>query len=195
VILHRLRTWWQHRPRRAILAFFDVQSITVKAYGGRCYTTAKRLVLQRDQKTRGRFYLFLLYEVNHGRVHWAFFPGKGAKFVCRFLRRVRGWYPRQPVRLALDRDPAHPIKAQMTRAMMRRLGLRWTSLPKRSPDDNPDETIFSDIQQNVLDTSNDPDKHATQRRISSHLRARNRRPDRFVCIPYLEATHKDTHRN
>src|SRR4051812_37867732 len=25
VILHRLRTWWHHRPRGAILAFFDVQ--------------------------------------------------------------------------------------------------------------------------------------------------------------------------
>ena len=57
VILHRLRSWWRHRPRGAILAFFDIQPITVKAYGGRCYTTAKRLVLQRNQKTRGRFYL------------------------------------------------------------------------------------------------------------------------------------------
>jgi hypothetical protein len=195
VILHRLRAWWRHRPRRAILAFFDVQPITVKAYGGRCYTTAKRLVLQRNQKTRGRFYLFLLYNVNHGRVHWAFFPGKGAKYVCQFLRRVRRWYPRQPVRLALDRDPAHPIKAQATRSMMRRLRLQWTSLPKRSPDDNPDETIFSDIQQNVLDTSDDPDEHATKRRISSHLRARNRRSDRFIRIPYLEGTRRDTHRN
>ena len=61
MILHRLRSWWQHRPRGAILAFFDVQPITVKAYGGRCYTRARRLVLQRNQKTRGRFYLFLLY--------------------------------------------------------------------------------------------------------------------------------------
>ena len=78
MILHRLRAWWQHRPRGAILAFFDVQPITVKAYGGRCYTTAQRLVLQRNQKTRGHFYLFLLYEVNQGRVHWAFYPGKGA---------------------------------------------------------------------------------------------------------------------
>lgn len=195
MILHRLRAWWRDRPHGAILAFFDIQPITVKAYGGRCYTTAKRLVLQRNQKTRGRFYLFLLYEVNHGRVHWAFFPGKGAAYVCRFLRRVRRWYPAQPVRIALDRDPAHPIKARMTRATMRRLGLRWTSLPKRSPDDNPDETIFSDIQQNVLDTSNDPDERATRRRISSHLKARNRRSDRFIRIPFLEAKKRDAHRN
>jgi len=28
----------------------------------------------------------LLYEVNQGRVHWAFYPGKGAKLdFCRFL--------------------------------------------------------------------------------------------------------------
>ena len=83
LILHRLRTWWHNRPRGAILAFFDVQPITVKAYGGRRYTRAKCLVLRRNQKTRGRFYLFLLYEVNQGRVHWAFYPGKGAKYVCR----------------------------------------------------------------------------------------------------------------
>ena len=42
VILHRLPTWWHHRPRGAILAFFDVQPITVKAYGGRRYTQIGR---------------------------------------------------------------------------------------------------------------------------------------------------------
>ena len=163
LILHRLRTWWHNRPRGAILAFFDVQPITVKAYGGRRYTRAKRLVLRRNQKTRGRFYLFLLYEVNQGRVHWAFYPGKGAKYVCRFLRRVRRWYPRQVVRIGLDRDPAHPIKARMTRRTMRQLRLHWTSMPKGSPDDNPAETIFSDIQQNILDNSDDPDEMRDQR--------------------------------
>jgi hypothetical protein len=194
VILHRLRAWWRHRPRGALLAFFDVKPIAVKAYGGRCYTTAKRLVLQRNQKTRGRFYLFLLYDVNHGRVHWAFFPGKGAAFVQQFLRRVRRWYPRQPVRIALDRDPAHPIKAKATRSMMRQLRLQWTTLAKRSPDDNPDETIFSDIQQNVLDTSNDPDERTTKKRISRHLQGRNRRLDRFIRISYLEDPYKKTHK-
>ena len=64
MILHRLRSWWRDRPRGAILAFFDIKPIAVKAYGGRCYTTNKRLVLQRNQKTRGRFYLYLLYEVS-----------------------------------------------------------------------------------------------------------------------------------
>ncbi len=190
MILHRLRAWWHHRPRRAILAFFDVQPITVKAYGGRRYTREKQLVLARNQKTRGRFYLFLLYEVNRGRIHWAFYPGKGAVYVCRFLRRVRRWYPRRPVRIALDRDSAHPIKAHATRSLMRRLGLNWTSLPKRSPDDNPAETIFSDIPQNILDNSDDPDEGTTRGRISRHLRARNRRPDRFVRIGYLRDTHK-----
>ena len=167
LILHRLRTWWHNRPRGAILAFFDVQPITVKAYGGRRYTRAKRLVLRRNQKTRGRFYLFLLYEVNQGRVHWAFYPGKGAKYVCRFLRLVRRWYPRQVVRIGLDRDPAHPIKARMTRRTMRQLRLHWTSMPKGSPDDNPAETIFSDIQQNILDNSDDPDERATKGRITT----------------------------
>ena len=147
-------------------------------------------MLARNQKTRGRFYLFTLYEVNHGRTRWAFFPGKGAKFVCQFLRRVRRWYRGKAVRVALDRDPAHPCKAQQTRRLMRTLHLRWTSLPKRSPDDNPVETIFSDVQQRVLDNSNDADARITQRRISGHLQARNRRPDRFIRIGYLKDSHK-----
>jgi hypothetical protein len=77
---------------------------------------------------------------------------------------------------------------------MRQLHLQWTSLPKRGPDDNPDETIFSDIQQNVLDTSNDPDEATTRKRISSHLRGRNRRPDRFIRISYLEHAHRNSHK-
>ena len=77
-ILRRLKGFWQHRRRGSLLAFFDVQPITVKAYGGRRYTREAQLILSAKQKTRGRFYLFALYEVNHGRVRWAFFAGKGA---------------------------------------------------------------------------------------------------------------------
>jgi transposase len=176
---------WRHRRRGSLLAFFDVQPITVKAYGGRRYTREPELILQAKQKTRGRFYLFLLYEVNRGRVHWAFYPGKSARYVCGFMRRVRRWYPTQQLRIALDQDPAHPCKAKRTKRLMRRLGLHWTSLPKGSPDDNPVETIFSDVQQAILDNSDDPDAKATQRRISAHLRSRNRRVDRFMRISYL----------
>ena len=184
-ILRRLKGLWRHRRRGSVLAFFDVQPITVKAYGGRRYTREVELVLAAKQKTRGRFYLFLLYEVNDGRVRWAFYPGKGARYVCQFMRRVRRWYPGQRVRVALDQDTAHPCKARQTRRLMRQLQLWWTSLPKGSPDDNPVETIFSDVQQAVLDNSNDPDARTTQRRISNHLRGRNRRPGRFIRISYL----------
>jgi transposase len=185
-ILRRLKGLWRTRRHGSLLAFFDVQPITVKAYGGRRYTREAQLILQAKQKTRGRFYLFTLYEVNHGHVHWAFFAGKGAHYVCQFMRRIRRcWYPRQRLRIALDQDPAHPCKAKQTKRLMRQLGLHWTSLPKGSPDDNPVETIFSDVQQNILDNSNDPDAKATQRRISAHLRSRNRRKDRFMRISYL----------
>ena len=184
-ILRRLKGFWRHRRRGSLLAFFDVQPITVKAYGGRRYTREKQPILEAKQKTRGRFYLSLLYEVNHGRVHRAYFPGKGARYVCQFMRRVRRWYPTQPLRIALDQDPAHPCKAKQTKRLMRQLGLQWTSLPKGSPDGNPVETIFSDVQQAILGNSNDPDAKATQRRISAHLRSRNRRKDRFMRISYL----------
>jgi len=184
-ILRRLKGLWRRRRRGEVLAFFDVQPITVKAYGGRRYTREAELILHAKQKTRGRFYWFLLYEVDQGRVHWAHLAGKSARYVCRFMRRVRRWYPTPQVRIALDQDPAHPCKAKQTKRLMRRLGLRWTTLPKGSPDDNPVETIFSDIQQAILDNSNDPDAKATQRRISSHLRSRDRREDRFLRISYL----------
>ena len=173
-----------------MLVFFDVKVVAVKAYGGRRYTTARRLVLPRNQKTRGKFYLFLLYEVNQGRCRWAFFPGKGAAYVGRFLRRVRRWYSGRPVWVALDQDRPHPCKCRETRRLMRELQLHWVSLPKRSPDDNPVEAILSDIPTNLLDLSDDPEPRATQRRISAHLRGRNRRDDRWVKVHYLPNSHK-----
>ncbi len=72
---------------------------------------------------------------------------------------------------------------------MRSLKLHWISLPKGSPDDNPVETIFSDIQLMVLDNSNDPDEKTTRKRISQHLSRRNRRRNRCIHIPYLADSH------
>jgi DDE superfamily endonuclease len=148
------------------------------------------LLLHARQKTRGRFYLFTTYEVNRGRTHWAFYPTKDAAQVCRFMRRVRRWYPRAAAWVVLDRDSPHPCKARQTRRVMRSLRLRWITLPKGSPGDNPVETIFSDVQQMILDNSDDPDPPATQRRISAHLRNRNRRRDRRIRISYLFDSHK-----
>jgi transposase len=184
-ILARIRACWRHRPCGGVLLFFDVQPLTVKAYGGRRYTQQRRLVLPAKQKTRGRFYLFCAYEANRGRARWAFYPGKDAACVCRFMRRLRRWYPRAPVWVVLDRDSPHPCKARQTRRLMRRLRLHWITLPKGSPDDNPVETLFSDVQQAILDCSDDPDARTTQRRISAHLGNRNRRRDRRIRIPYL----------
>jgi transposase len=167
------------------MLFFDIQPIAVKAYGGRRYTSAKRLVLERYQKTRGFFYLFALYDVKQGRVRWAFFPSKDSEQVCQFMRRVRQWYPNNEAWVILDQDRAHPRKCRETQRTMRELKLHWISLPKASPDDNAVETLFSDIQLMILDNSNDPDAQATQSRISTHWRKRNRRRDRFITIPYL----------
>ncbi len=189
-LLRRLRYLGRHRPRGAVRLLFDVQPITAKAYGGRRYTTAGRLVLPRAHKTRGRFYLFCCYPVGRARVRWAFYPGKGSQFVCRFLRRVRRWYPRSKVWVALDRDSAHPRKCRQTRRVMRALKLRWVSLPKGSPDDNPVGTIFSAVQQRILGHSNDPGPQATQRRSSAPRRGRNRRKGRRIRIGYLDDSHK-----
>ena len=190
-ILARIRWTWCHLPDEGVLLFFDVQPIVVKAYGGRRYTSAKRLVLEKQQKTRGRFYLFLLYDVCSGSVHWAFYPGKDSSYVGQFMQRIRRWYPDESVWIALDQDPAHPRKSKATRQTVRRLKLHYISLPKGSPDDNPVETIFSDIQQMILDNSNDAEAQTTKKRISAHLRGRNQRKQRRIRIAYLP----DSHRN
>lgn len=56
-ILACIRRSWRHVPRRGVLLFFDVQPIPVKADGGRRLTAARRLMLEKAQKTRGFFYL------------------------------------------------------------------------------------------------------------------------------------------
>ncbi len=186
----RIRATWRHLPPGGRLLFFDVQPVTVKAYGGQQYTSARRLVLGRRQKTRGRFYLFLVYDVTRGKVHWAFLPGKDSTYVCRFMRQVRRSYPRGEVWVALDRDPAHPRKSRLTRRTMRQLNLHYISLPKGCPDDNPVETLFSPVQTMILNSSNDPDARTTRRRISAYLRGHNRRDNPHIQIAYLPDTHK-----
>jgi len=171
------------------MVFFDVKPVTVKAYGGRRWSS-KRLVLRKYQKTRGQFYLFALYDVKQGRVRWRYYHGKASIQVCRFMRCVRRWYPGAKVWVVLDQDSAHPRKSHETRRVMREQELHWISLPKASPDDNPCETLFSDIQLNVQDNSDDPDEHAMQKHISHRFARRNRRQDRFIEIPYLWDSHK-----
>jgi transposase len=190
-ILSRIRLIWKQLPPKGVLLFFDEQPIAVKAYGGWRYTSAKRLILERAQKTRGLFYLFAAYEVNAGRRRWAFYDHKRSDELCRFMKQIRRWYPEQPVWIALDRDSTHPCKSRQTRRLMRQLKLHWITLPKGTPDDNPVENIFSDIQLMVLDNSNDPDVKTTQRRISEHLQKCNRRVSRFIRIPYLRNSHKN----
>jgi transposase len=188
--LARIRAIWRHLPPGGHLLFFDVQPVTVKAYGGRRYTSAPRLVLGRRQKTRGRFYLFLLYDVAGGKIHWAYLPGKNSLYVCRFMRQVRRWYPQGEIWVALDQDSSHPRKSRLTRHTMRQLHLHYISLPKGCPDDNPVETLFSPVRTLILDSSNDPDARTTRQRISLYLRRHNRRDKRHVQISYLPDTHK-----
>ncbi len=188
-ILARIKHVFKHLPPGGVLLFFDVKPVTVKAYGGRRFSSAKRVVLERYQKTRGRFYLFAIYDAISGCTRWRYYYGKRTEFVCCFMRQVRYWYPTQEVWVVLDQDSAHPCKSHGTRRVMRSLKLHWISLPKGSPDDNPVETIFSDVQQMILDNSNDPDEQTTRKRISQHLNRRNRRRDRFIHIPYLADSH------
>jgi hypothetical protein len=120
VILARIRKVFQHLPANGVLVFFDVKPVTVKAYGGRRWSS-KRLVLRKYQKTRGRFYLFALYDVKPGRVRWRYYHSKNSVCVCRFMRSVRQWYPESDVWVVLDQDSAHPRKSHETRRLMREL--------------------------------------------------------------------------
>ncbi len=148
------------------------------------------MVLRKYQKTRGRFYLFALYDVKSGGVRWRYYHGKDSACVMRFMRQVSRRYPAAEVWVVLDQDSAHPRKSHDTRRAMRELHLHWISLPKASPDDNPCETIFSDVQLNVQDNSDDPDERTLRQRISDRLSRRNRRRNRFIEIPYLWNCHR-----
>lgn len=189
-ILSRLRAIYRSLPADGALVFFDVKPITVKAYGGRRFTAEKRPRLDRKQKTRGMMYLFLSYDLRSGKTLWAFLSKKNAASVALFMQKLRRHYGALRLWIALDQDRAHPCKCKATRRLMRQLSLYWISLPKGSPNDNPVETIFSGIQEAILDCSNDPDSKATQRRISRHLSSRNRRVNRFIGISYLGDSYK-----
>ena len=106
------------------------------------------------------------------------------------MRCIRRWYPEAEVWVVLDQDSAHPCKSHETRRVMRELQLHWISLPKASPDDNPCETLFSDIQLDVQDNSDVPDERTMRQDISHRFARRNHRTDRFVKIPYLWDSHK-----
>ncbi len=168
-ILVRIRRTFRNLPSDGVLVFFDVKPVTVKGYGGHRFS-AQPLVLERYQKTRGRFYLFALYDVDAGRVRWRYYKGKSSEYVCRFMQQVRRWYPQQQVWIVLDQDAAHPCKSRITRSTMRELRLHWISLPKGSPDDNPCETLFSVIQLLILDNSNGADERTLRRRISGKFK-------------------------
>ncbi len=159
--------------------------ITVKRYGGRIWTTARRVVLPKCQKTRGKFYLYGVYELFTGRVRWQYYDYKRSEQFIAFMRTIRRWYPGHYILVILDQDTTHPQKCIASRQEMRRLKIHWLSLPKASPDDNPIETVFSVLQGEVLAGSNAPDVLAQKRRVSRALRRRNQRKDRFIRLGYL----------
>ncbi len=189
-MLRRIRLLWRPRPRQALVLFFDVHVMAVKASGGRQETSAPRLVFARQHKTRGKGSLVRLSEVTRGRTHGAFVPGKSAAAVCQFRRRVRRWYPGHAVCIARDQDRAHPCTSRQTQQTMRALQWHWIAWPTGSPDDHPVETRFSDIHAMLLANCHDADARTTHRRLRAHWRGRNRRHDRHSRIPYVAATYK-----
>jgi transposase len=191
VILARISWAIRHLPPRAVVLFMDEQGpITVKRYGGSVWTTAKRVVLPKYQKTRGKFYLYGLYELFTGRLRWRYYDRRRSDEFIAFMRELRRWYPSQYILVILDQDTTHPQKCLASRQALRRLKIHWMSLPKKSPDDNPIETIFSLLQRAILAGSDAPDVRELKRRISRFLWQLNRRKDRFVHLGYLDDFHK-----
>lgn len=163
--------------------------ITVKAYGGARWTKAKRLVLPKPQKTRGKFYLFGVYELGAGRMRWKYYDRNRSDEFIPFMRELRRWYPHPYLLVILDHDTTHPQHCAASRRELRRLKIHWLSLPKGSPDDNPIETVFSGLQQGILAGSNAPNVAELKRRISRYLWQRNRGKNRFVQLAWLDDFH------
>ncbi len=177
----------RHLPRGSVVLFLDEKGpITVKRYGGYRWTTEKRLILPKHQKTRWKFYLLAVYDLFQGRVRWKFDDHETSVEFIAFLRQIRRWYPQQYILIVLDSDTIHPQKSGESRREMRRLQIHWLSLPKGNPDDNPTETVFSVLQREVIAGSNAPDTGEQKRCISHSLQRRNRRKDRFIQLGYLK---------
>ncbi len=176
----------RHLPPGAVVLFMDEKGpIMVKRYGGRIWTTARQVVLPKYQKTRGKFYLYGVYELWTGRVRWRYYDHKRSEQFIAFMREVRRWYPGQYILVILDQDTTHPQKCVASRQELRRLKIHWLSLPKASPDDNPIETVFSVLQGEVLAGSDAPDVPTQKQRVSRALHSRNRRKERFIRLRYL----------
>lgn len=105
--------------------------------GGRRYTSAKKLVLSRAQKTRGLFYLFVAYDVQQVYVDWAFYLGKSACYVGQFMPRLRCWFPDQLLWVALEQmlldnsnDPdARTTQHRISRHLRNRIKDRYGHIP------------------------------------------------------------------
>lgn len=87
-------------------------------------------------------------------------------------------------------DTQHTQHCVASRQEMRRLKIHWLSLPKGSPDDNPLETVFGVLQDEVLVGSDPRDVADQQLQISRALQRRNRRKERFVRLKWLDDFHK-----
>src|SRR2546423_11494360 len=95
----------------------------------RMYEEPKELMLAKNQKTKGFFYLFLAYETKTGLVVWKFYRSKGSHYVCKFMKQLRNRFPKQKIWIALDQDRPHPRISRITRRPMRQLKFHWISLP------------------------------------------------------------------
>jgi transposase len=187
VILARIAWAIRHLPPGAVVLFMDEKGpITVKRYGGSVWTTAKRVIMHKNQKTRGKFYLFGVYELFSGHTRWRYYDRSRSDEFIMFMEEIRRWYPHQYILLVLDQDTTHPQTCVASRRAMRRLKIHWLSLPKGSPDDNPLETVFSLLKRDVLAGSNAADGRELKRRLSRYLWQRNRRKDGFVHLAYLQ---------
>ncbi len=190
-ILARISFVIRHLPRGSVVLFMDEKGpITVKRYGGYRWTREKRVVLRTYPPTRGKYYLFAAYELFHGRVRWKFHERSRSVEFIKFMQQVRRWYPHQYILVILDADTPHPQHCVASRQEMRRLKIHWLSLPKGSPDDNPLETVFGVLQDEVLVGSAPRDVADQQRQMSRALQRRNRRKDRFVRLKGLDNFHK-----
>lgn len=83
-ILARIPGVFRHLPTAGHLLFFDVKPVAVKSYGGRRYTSAKRLVLARNQKTCGRFYLFVSKMPKMDKCIGCFYLAKAPNMLLNF---------------------------------------------------------------------------------------------------------------
>ena len=126
-----------------IILFEDEKCLVAKAFSGYEWCFKARLI-PRNQRIKGKCYLFLFYGPHDKRVYRFYFDKAGRKNFIKTVEEISK-RTREKVYLILDNSAIHKLKREEIPA-----NIEFIFLPTYSPELNLVEPIFSSIQRELL---------------------------------------------